>query len=479
MDRYLKLLITLFLLQTAANAISQQAVKEFATSDGLEGALISIEVADLETGETLEAFNENQRLCPASVWKLFTTSAALDILGADFKFKTSLAYQGVLSNDTLHGNIFIVGGGDPTLGSRHFERPMDVLMKSWTAAIQAAGIKYIDGQVIANAAHFQGSGIPNTRIWEDMGNYYGGPISGLNIHDNTYFIEYHLPNDIGELAEVTSIYPEVPNLELTSEVIVSEKRGDLAYIFGAPGSNARTVRGTLPAGKRAYTIKGSLPDAPSFAAHQLKLALESIGIKTSSGIATELKYVHEPATLKIITMVSSPPLSQIIQQINTRSDNLFAEALLMQIGVKNGNPTLEAGIEAIETYFASICGTECKIFGYDGSGLSRFTSVSAHQVAVLLVAMNQDPTQKKLLLNSLPYAGKEGSMKWFGKHSNLEGNVQGKSGSMEKVKAYAGQMTAFTGRKLSFVVLVNNFEGSGRDVKSKIEKYLLSVYGDY
>ena len=479
MHRYLKLLFALSLFQTAFCAVGQQAVNKFATDPDLKGALISIQISDIITGEFLEGINENQRLCPASVWKLFTTSAALNALGSDFQFKTSLVYDGLISNDTLHGNVIIVGTGDPTLGSRFFDRPMDALMSDWNQAIESLGITYIEGKVITNASHFQGSGIPNTRIWEDMGNYYGAPVSGLNINDNTYFIDYQLPNDVGDLAEVISIYPEVPNLDLTSEVLVGAQKGDMAYIFGAPGSNKRIVRGTLPAGKRSFTIKGSLPDAPMFAAHQLRLALEEKGIQASGGIDVELKLIREPATLRIIATENSPPLKEILDQINTRSDNMFAEALLLQLGVKNGDPTLEGGIAAIEKYFASICATECTFFAYDGSGLSRFTSVSAHQISTLLSSMHLDPIQKKILLNTLPFAGKEGSMKWFGSRTNLEGNVQGKSGSMEKVKAYAGQMTAFTGRKISFVVLVNNFDGSGSIVKSKIEKYLLSVYGDY
>ena len=151
----------------------------------------------------------------------------------------------------------------------------------------------------------------------------------------------------------------------------------------------------------------------------------------------------------------------------------------MQLGAKNGTPTIEGGIAAIEDYFGKHCAGECTFFAYDGRGLSRFTSVSAHQISTLLFEINRNEIQKKYLLNDLPEAGEEGSMKWFGSRTNLAGNVRAKSGSMEKVKAYAGVMSAFSGRTLSFVVLVNNFEGSGTAIKKQIEKYLLSVYGDY
>jgi D-alanyl-D-alanine carboxypeptidase/D-alanyl-D-alanine-endopeptidase (penicillin-binding protein 4) len=151
----------------------------------------------------------------------------------------------------------------------------------------------------------------------------------------------------------------------------------------------------------------------------------------------------------------------------------------LQLGVKYGDPNIEGGLKAITEFYKKACRSNCHLSAYDGSGLSRFTAVSAAQVVDLLLYDFQDLTQRKLLLNQLPAAGKEGSLKWFGDRTNLEGNMRGKSGSMEGVRAYAGEMTAFSGRQLAFAVLVNNFDGSGIELKEKIEHMLLKLYGDY
>lgn len=479
MKGYTKLLISLATILSVSSVISQDVVNDFAQKPKLKGALISIQISDLVTGESLQAVNPDLRLCPASVWKLFTTSAALSQLGGDFQFRTTLAYDGLLEGDTLHGNVYILGGGDPTLGSRYFDLPMEKLMETWTVAVEKAGIKYIDGNIVANSSHFRGDVIPRTRIWEDMGNYYGAPVWGLNINDNTYFVDFKLPDEVGELAEIVNVHPEVPGLELTSEVVVAAQRGDQAYIFGTPQSNQRTIRGTLPAGAKNYTIKGSLPDAPMMAAHQLRQYLQKSGIGGMEAIAVEQNQVREPATLKTLSTIKSPALSEIIKQTNVRSDNLFAETLLLQLGVKYGDPTIEGGLKAVAEFYKKACSSNCHLSAYDGSGLSRFTAVSAAQVVDLLLYDNQDLTQRKLLLDQLPNAGKEGSLKWFGDRTNLEGNMRAKSGSMEGVRAYAGQMSTFTGRQLGFAVLVNNFDGSGIELKEKIEHMLLQIYGDY
>lgn len=479
MKGFIKLLISLTAILSVSTVNSQNAVNDFAQNSDLKGALISIQISDLVTGESLQAINPDLRLCPASVWKLFTTSAALSMLGGDFQFRTILAYDGLLEGDTLFGNIYILGGGDPTLGSRFFDQSMGQLMQDWTAAINKAGIKYVEGNIVANSSHFQGGAIPRTRIWEDMGNYYGAPVWGLNINDNTYFIDFKLPDDVGDLAEIVNVHPQVPGLELTSEVVVAEQRGDQAYIFGTPESNHRTIRGTLPAGAKTYTIKGSLPDAPMMAAFQLREHLLDNGIGGMSNIAVEQNHVREAATLKTLATVKSPVLTEIIKQTNMRSDNLFAETLLLQLGVKYGDPTIEGGLKAVSDFYKKACQSNCHLSAYDGSGLSRFTAVSSAQVVDLLLYDFQQLTQRNLLLNQLPLAGKEGSLKWFGDRTNLEGNMRGKSGSMEGVRAYAGQMTAFSGRQLGFAVLVNNFDGSGIEIKEKIEHMLLKVYGDY
>ena len=464
---------------TEVSVQAQKSAEHFFTSEALKGAVVTATLTDLVTGEVLETFRPDERLCPASVWKIFVTAAALEELGPDFRFRTVLAYRGAIHGHTLRGDLLIIGGGDPALGSRHFGEGVEALLNDWTAAVKAAGIDSVTGAVIANAAHFRGDGIPRTRIWEDMANYYGAAVSGLNIHDNTYFVDFTTQSEPGMPASINFVRPEVPELKLTGEVYSSTVRSDLAYIFGAPGSSERKVRGTLPLGQNSFTVKGSLPDPPLFAAFHLRKALLQSGVFVAGPYMAEVDAVPEPATVTSLSEHRSPPLSDIVRHTLTESDNLMSEVLLFQLGARSGDATLEGGLAALLNHYAGFTGLEHPFFAYDGSGLSRFNAVSSRMVTQVLVRAAQRDVLNGHLIDALPLAGKEGTVRYFAKNTNLDGNLRLKSGSMDKVKAYAGVFQTYTGRQLAFAFAANNFSGSPVEVRIAVERWLVAAYGNY
>lgn len=479
MQGYLKLIIVGLFFALVGPVAAQDAVANFAQDPALKGASVSVVIADAETGAFLQVANPDQRLCPASVWKLFTTVAALKILDPDFRFQTVLAYRGEIDENTLHGDLFIIGGGDPSLGSRFFQPDFETLLTGWAEAVKAMGIDSISGRVVANASHYTGDGLPRTRIWEDMGNYYGAAVSGLNINDNSYSVVFDVPADIGAKAQIVSISPSVPGLEITSEVVSSTDHSDQAFIFGSPYSNRRIVRGTLPADRAHFEIKGSLPNPPLFAAWHLQKALEEHGIEVGAGITVERTTVHNPESLEIIETHKSPPLSKLVEHTIVLSDNLYAETMLYEIGVQKGGAGNAGGLKALKAFYQPISSGTYPFFAYDGSGLSRFGAVSTRQIISLLHYAAGDEMLRENLLNKLPLAGQEGTMRWFAKGTNLSGNLRGKSGSMEGVIAYAGVFNALTGRKLAFAVIINNYDGSSRGIKKLIVEMLGDVFMAY
>jgi len=457
---------------------SSAQIERLVADEDLAGATISAMLVDALSGEELESHNKEVLACPASVWKLTTTSAAIGELGSDFRFTTDLVFTGEIRDSVLMGDLIVIGSGDPTLGSRHFSNGFDELLQKYVEFVISVGIDSIAGTVIGNGAHLRGQTIPGTRVWEDMGNYFGAGIYGLNFNDNTYFLNFSTAAEPDIPAKLLSIYPEVPGLKIESEVMSSTIQSDQAYIYGSPLESKRIVRGTLPLGQDRYTIKGSIPDPSLFMAYHLREKLSEAGV-SSEGYAAENNLFREPITYKKLATTESIPLSDIVKHINQESDNLMADGLLVQLGAKNGNPSLEGGIHALEKYLREIWGEEAAFFAYDGSGLSRFTAVSAEQLAKLLVHMRNSETHRKYLLEELPEAGKEGSVKWFGLRTNLSGNTKLKSGSMKNVKAYAGVLQTYSGRELAFAILVNNFEVSGTEVRKKIEDWLIRAYGHY
>jgi D-alanyl-D-alanine carboxypeptidase/D-alanyl-D-alanine-endopeptidase (penicillin-binding protein 4) len=471
------ILLVVFL---SANVLrAQSATHRLADHPALLGASLSASVFDMQTGEVLESHQPHQRLCPASIWKVPVTVAALDVLGPGFKFRTVLATRGRISNGVLHGDLIIVGGGDPSLGSRFLGDGFEAVLDGWVDAVVQAGIDSITGAIVGNSTHFQGDGTPRTRLWEDMANYYGSGVSGLSIHDNTYFVRFTTPDAPDEPAVLKSVYPIVPGLMIESEVKSSTIQSDQAFIFGSPLDLKRVVRGTLPMGRTDFEIKGSIPDPALFAAFHLRDRLFRAGVAVTDQVIAESKRVEEPATLKVINEVLSPPLKVLVKHINDKSDNLFAETLLFQLGARLGKPTLEGGIEAIHKYYKDICESDYPFFVYDGSGLSRFNAVSAAQIQKILLHAKQSDPLEMYVLDALPAAGKTGTMKYFARGTALDGNLKGKSGSMDKVRAYTGFFLARTGREVGFVVMINNFDGNPGSIRELIERWLIEVEGRY
>lgn len=454
---------------------AQPALDKLTTDTALRGASVGVVVFDILTGEVLESHQAEQRLCPASVFKLATTMAAVDLLGPEHTYTTTVVAQGRVKGRTLQGHVVVMGSGDPSLGSRHMGPSLSELLKEWSVAVRKAGIDTVAGRVMAYQGPFHGEAVPRTRTWEDMGNYFGTPVWGLNAVDNTYFVEFSVPDEPGMPASVKQVRPQVPQMELENHVLSSTLRGDRAFIYGAPNDVHRVVRGTLPAGSKRYEIKGSLPNPARLLEAEFASALRAEGIAI---VGKEIP-IQSGSSELVIHRHTSPPLHRMVKHINAESDNLYADALLLRLGARVGNPSIEGGTDALDDYFKSICGRDLPFKAYDGSGLSRYTAIAPIQVMQMMMHARQKPILRKHVLDALPRAGKEGTLSILGKGTALEGNFRGKSGSLDGVRAYAGFMNALTGREVGCVLMVNNHNLTAGEIKKRIETYLLSVHLRY
>ncbi|RPI67905.1 MAG: hypothetical protein EHM47_15180, partial [Ignavibacteriales bacterium] len=216
MIKYLKIL-SLFIIVLNVSIYAQainEIVSSIKSSEEFKNASWGIYAEFTDNGEVIINFDGYKSLAPASGLKIFTSSAALNYLGEDFRFTTDLYVKGNVSNEgTLDGDLIIRGGGDPTLGSVIVKGslPLDTLMQVWSEAVKAAGIKKIDGSVISDDFLFDRVPLPDYYPWIDMGNYYGAGTSALTIHDNLYFL-YFKPGNPGEPAEILRTYPVIPKL---------------------------------------------------------------------------------------------------------------------------------------------------------------------------------------------------------------------------------------------------------------------------
>lgn len=445
---------------------------------GVEQAPFSFYVKNLDNGKIVADINGGMSIPAASTMKLVTTATAIKILGAKHRFKTKIAYTGTIDsiNKTLNGDIVIIGGGDPTLGSKYFtdEGQENSIMISWADSILAYGIQHINGKVIADGSAYRYLGAPSGWVWSDLGNYYGAGPNGLTIYDNILKLHYNTKG-IGTIAKLFCSEPYIPNLQISSSVTAAKSRRDNAYVFGAPYSLDWFVTGSLPQNKENFIVKAANPDPELTFAHVFNSILQHKGISIAYYPQTERNLLknenYKTQKRTILFTHYSPKISQIINLTNQYSINLFAEHLLCEISHKrDGFGSTYNGALIAKAYWGSKFNAKSLIMT-DGSGLSRSNAVSAKFYINLLNAMKGSTTFKK----SLAIAGKKGTMASIGRKTSAHGRVIGKSGTMSKMKAYAGYVNTKTGKNLAYAMIINNYTCPTSKIKSYFQTLMIKM----
>ncbi len=482
-----KILVASFLsISTFLGAQSVDAVKTALNSLGSDASMkhasIGFIAIDAATGKTLVSKNPDLSLTPASTMKLVTTATAMELFGPKHRFKTTIEYHGTIDKEKkiLSGDIYITGGGDPTLGSTHFKSSYGDFINEWVFAIKQLGIDSINGRIIGDGSYFNDNTIPGSWIWSDIGNYYGSGPWGLSIMDNTYELNLKSgPND-GDPTEVISTEPEMKDIIFDNQIKASNVNRDNGYIYGAPYSNHRILGGTIPKNRSKFTIKGSIPNPPLFAAQLLNEKLIASGLKVSKAPTCIYDMKSDDAVTKIskttIFTTNSPMLKDIIKRTNMKSVNLYAEHLLIHAGLKLGsNDDTESASEFIDNFWRNKGINVGGMFINDGSGLSRKDAVTVRQLAKIALYMNKKSAYKTEFCASLPVAGKSGTLSSMCRSGSGNGRVHAKSGSMSRVKSYAGYIDTQSGKTIGFAVILNNYTGSNSAARRKIETILNAI----
>jgi D-alanyl-D-alanine carboxypeptidase/D-alanyl-D-alanine-endopeptidase (penicillin-binding protein 4) len=478
--------ILYFLFTTISVALSQNSIQttvnNILKNSSLKNASFTFRVIDIEKDSVLAEHNPITSLVPASTMKLVTTAAAMDILGSYKTFKTTLQYDGYIdSNCTLHGNIYIKGGGDATLGSKYFlskdEKATD-FMNKWVHEIENLGIHAINGRVIGDASYFSQDMIPATWVWGDMGNYYGAGPSGLTIYDNLSTLSFSSENKNGGATSVDSITPYNPEVTINNKVTAANINSDNAYLLSAPYVGIKKAIGQIPMGRTEFNVKGTIHDPAYQAAYDFESFLLKSDIPASQNSTTirrlNLKNIVLTTDRINIYTHTSPSLALIAYWTNHVSVNLFAEHLFNHVGVyyyKDGS-NYSGGL-AIKRFWDSKINSE-GLYVSDGSGLSRHNAISAFHLTEMLKYMTKSKCYTSFY-SSLAIAGKSGTMKYIGRGTNAANNVRAKSGTMSRVKSYAGYATTKSGREVSFAIIVNNYNGYTSTLTKKLEQIMVEI----
>ena len=370
----------------------------------------------------------------------------------------------------------IRGGGDPTLAADG----LTATFAKWRAALVEAGVKKIEGSVVGDASVFGTALTPDTWQWNDLGNYYGAGACGLTVHRNLFRATFRTSSS-GARAPLAGTDPKLEGYEFFNEMRVGPSgSGDQGYVYADPYGKLITFRGTVPAGSGSFTIRGALPDPAFFCARTFSDYLNANGLPVAGGPTTDRLLTmagKEIGARKTIHEQNSDALPALLVATNFPSDNLKAECLHRAIGLKASDEgTTTAASKAVTAHWAAKGIDMTGFFMGDGCGLSRANTVTARQMALILHAAAKGE-RFPAFRDSLPVAGRSGTLKSIGGGSAAEGRVRAKSGTMDGIRNYAGYLDTRSGKRYAFALFMTNYTGDSASVKAKIVRVWSAMVG--
>lgn len=420
---------------------------------------VSACVISLPDGSVVYQRDADQVLIPASNQKIIAAAAALEALGADYRFETRLSRRG--------DDLIITGGGDPALGDPKIAedqggRPLDVFM-DWALRLRSAGVDVVKGDILIDDRAFE-------NVWEhpgweknDLGKWYAAPVGALNFNDNC--IEVTLwPTGPGEAAGY-EIFP--PNDWITIQNQCKTGAGKDPWIHRPATAPNYQLRGQCS--QRASLQSVAVPDPGIFAGQVLKRVLKTQGIEVKGSVRRPNDSDNPLKTLltenEAVIAAHHTPIAEVLKRALCDSQNLFAECLLksvarhppmralMQPAVGSWPGGAQAVLEILRDWKIETTGMVIS----DGSGLSRENRVSAGQLARILHHVHLNPASRELFLNSLSVNGARGTMRK--RLKDLPQQVWAKTGYLNGIRSMSGYVQGDDGEWFAFAVLFNNISG--------------------
>ncbi len=448
-----------------AQTVSQRlsvALDRLQSDQQLSHALLSLYVVDAKTGAVIFDKNAQLGMAPASTQKVITSASAFELLGKDFTYKTTMEYAGEMSGNTLTGDIYFYGSGDPTLGSWRWKTTTEeVILNNIVEGLKQKNIQRIKGNFLSGTAGWETQQTPRGWIWEDIGNYYGARAGLLNWRENQYDLILKPGKKVGDSVHIIGTKPSLKSTSLLSEIKTGAAgSGDNAIIYLPEHGIQGRVRGTVPLGKETFTIKGSFPDPAEQFLQVVREKLEKSNVMVEGrNLSMETpgknRSAIPPKKVDVVTFVS-PTLDSMNIFFMKESLNLYGEAFLKTIAFeKKGFGATDSGVVIIRDFW-SLHGIEksaLKIL--DGSGLSPANRITTHALVTVLQYAKKK-TWYQFFYNALP---------------EMNG-IKMKSGYITGVRSYAGYIQSKTGVGYSFAFIINNFDGSAAAVREKMWQVL-------
>ena len=446
----------------------QQKVDQAVKAEPLKGAVVGVMVQDV-AGHVLASREPGRRMVPASNLKLVTTGTALHALGPDFRFETGIGYTGTVEDGTLHGDVYIIGGGDPTIGvvDTVAVKP-DALFWRWKSMLKDAGISRIDGRIIGDGRAYEGHLENTTWGYDDTGTYYGAGCNALSYYENA--IDYLVSAGAeGEPVKVTQRHPDTPWIHFSNRTSTAPKgTGNSLYLYTTDLAPYAELRGTYSIDRKPKVEHFANKYGALTCAYYFWQNLRDTGWDISGGYAdidrggyvrgADFVPSYKAGTPQVLGQSTSPILSRIVRQTNVLSDNFYAEAIFRQMGEKaSGIAVYDSCRVAVYDVLEDLM--ESDLAGIrleDGSGLSRLNSASPAFFVSFLRSMTRSRGFEAFLA-SFPQPG-EGTLSTLLPKlpADQKSRIRVKSGSMDGVLCYSGYILDETGKPARIFSLMVN-----------------------
>lgn len=452
---------------------------------------VGIKIVSLSSGNVIFENDADKYFMPASNMKNFTIATAMERLGPDFKFKTDVLAYSPIDNGTIRGPLVIKGGGDVSISNAFDPGFPGVVNPYWgidklVDKITAAGVKRIDGDLIGNEQRFTGFAVPETWEWDDMETFSGAEVSALPLNDNVVDLRV-MPATSGSQCLI-AITPANPLIKIVNNCMTTTEGGQKIKVTKSINQNVIEVTGIMQTGGKDMVQSITFSHVAELFMNILKERLEARGVvitgkartvdnsyenmRSPSGrpfgnLISPDKSQTGPITL---TSLESPPFSVIAAKTMKPSQNMYTETILWTLGeydrpyfdpIKTSASQVtipdsaHLGLNVVKSFLGSIGLPPESVLQYDGSGMSRHDQITPDAIIRLYTYMAKQSKYAQVWLNSLSIGGVDGTLRNRYKGTSAEGNMRGKTGTLDQVSALSGYVTTAAGEKVIVSIIVN------------------------
>jgi D-alanyl-D-alanine carboxypeptidase/D-alanyl-D-alanine-endopeptidase (penicillin-binding protein 4) len=437
----------------------------------LQRGFWGVVIKPVDRDDSWYSLNARKLMVPASCMKVVTLAAAAEKLGWNFRYETKVFAAGTTRAGVLHGDLIVVGSGDPSLDD--WDGIATRLWADWAVQLKAAGISAIDGRIVGDDNAFEDESIGYGWTWDDLPAGFAAPVGALQFNEGNVQVRLGPGDAVGDRA-IATVSPETGGITI-GNFLVTGPAGSAANVVRRrlPGSTRLDLRGSLPLRGRPYAQNSSVDNPTLYYVRALRAALIADGIAVS-GPAVDIDDVspmpRHDGLAPLITY-QSDPLSVLATTMMKLSQNQYAEALLKTIGAG----TWEAGRTAVRTTLQNWNIDPAGVVLADGSGLSRYNLITPETMVAVLTHVDRSERLRAVYESTLPIAGHDGTLELRMKGTAAEGRALVKTGSMNGVRSVAGYVRTADGQMVAFTILANNFDNSSAVLNAATDEIIVRL----